>query len=214
MTPSNSFVPFLFQLSLVFDFLHPLFLHLAFFLPSHVPIYISSQSLLSFIFFSLLFPAFVPTLLFCSFVLTPLPLATLHLSSVIPPPFLVPPFSPLSFSPPLSLPLSLSGPSLPLPSSHFIENVWYAGAFYTGMEPPPSLLGLMAGKEQPGRLPVRTFVSARGHAGMCVYGLQLATKRLERMYNPGPAIEKETSKTFPQRCVVKPHLFDSLISGL
>lgn len=90
-----------------------------------------------------------------------------RLSSVIPSPFLVPPFSPLSFPPPPSLSFSLSDPSFPLPPPHFIENVWYAGAFYTGTEPPPPLSGLMAGKEQPGRLLVRTFVSpTRGHAEM------------------------------------------------
>jgi len=73
--------------------------------------------------------------------------------------------------PPQRSPSSL----LPSPSPHFIENVWYAGAFYTGTEPPPCRSGLMAGKEQPGRLPVRTFVSARSHAGM--RGLQLSQPR-------------------------------------
>lgn len=81
---------------------------------------------------------------------------------------LLPPFSPLSFPPLPFLPspcpsfsLRLSaGPFVPFPPPHFIENVWYAGAFYTGTEPPP-LAGLMAGMEQSGRLSVRTFVSAR-----------------------------------------------------
>lgn len=63
----------------------------------------------------------------------------------------------------LHSPLCLSrrslGPSLSSPPPHFIENVWYAGAFYTGTEPPPRRPGLMASKEQPGRLLVRTFVS-------------------------------------------------------
>lgn len=103
-----------------------------------------------------------------------------HLSSVIPSPFLVPPFSPLSFPPPPSLSFSLSDPFFPLPPPHFIENVWYAGAFYTGTEPPPPLSGLMAGKEQPGRLLVRTFVSrTRGHAKIwpstCSQGFEART---------------------------------------
>jgi len=65
----------------------------------------------------------------------PLP-SVLRPSSVISPPFLVPPFAPLSFPP---FPPSSRSPSslLPSPSPHFIENVWYAGAFYTGTEPPP-----------------------------------------------------------------------------
>lgn len=77
--------------------------------------------------------------------------------------YLLPPFSPLSF-PPVPFPPSShclsASPFVPFPPPHFIENVWYAGAFYTGTEPPP-LAGLMAGMEQSGRLPVRTFVSAR-----------------------------------------------------
>ena len=109
-----------------------------------------------------------------------------RLSSVIPLPFLVPSFSPLSFPPPSSLSFSLSDPSLPLPPPHFIENVWYARAFYTGTEPPPPLSGLMAGKEQPGRLLVRTFVSRRrGHDEMwpstCSQGFEARA-----CTNPGP----------------------------
>lgn len=115
-----------------------------------------------------LFPPFAST----SFLRFPSPCPTPprdspRLSSVIPSLFLVPPLSPLSFPPPPSLSFSLSDPFLPLPPPHFIENVWYAGAFYTGTEPPSPLSGLMAGKEQPGRLLVRTFVSRRrGHAEM------------------------------------------------
>lgn len=84
--------------------------------------------------------------------------------------FALPRFSILSFVFPavsLFVFLALWPLSFPLPPPHFIENVWYAGAFYTGTEPPPPLSGLMAGKEQPGRLLVRTFVSrTRGHAEM------------------------------------------------
>lgn len=143
-------------------------IHLAFFLLSHV-LHTSSQFLLSLIFFSLLFPAFVSTLLFCSFVLTPL-IPSRDSPSLFRHSTALPRSSILSF---VFLAASLSA-SLTLPLSPFIifsfhwENVWYAGAFYTGMESPPPLLGLMAGKEQPGRLPVRTFVSARGHA-VCVW---------------------------------------------
>lgn len=114
-----------------------------------------------------------------------------RLSSVIPSPFLVPPFSPLSFPPPPSLSFSLSDPSFPLPPPHFIENVWYAGAFYTGTKPPPPLSGLMAGKEQPGRLLVRTFVSCtRGHAEMwpstCSQGFEArAHARTQAHYREG-----------------------------
>ncbi|TGZ46722.1 Uncharacterized protein DBV15_10804 [Temnothorax longispinosus] len=63
-------------------------------------------------------------------------------------------------------------------------------------EPPPSLSGLMAGKEQPGRLLVRTFVSrTRGHAEMwpstCSQGFEArAHARTQARYREG-------SETFP-----------------
>lgn len=121
-----------------------------------------------------------------------------RLSSVIPSPFLVPSFSPLSFPPPPSLSFSLSDPSLPLPPPHFIENVWYARAFYTGTEPPPPLSSLMAGKEQPGRLLVRTFVSyRRGHAEMWPSTCSQGFEARAHARSPGPTIEKEANKMFP-----------------
>lgn len=125
------------------------------------------------------------------------PRSSPRLSSVILSPFLVPPFSPLSFPPSPSLSFSLSDPSFPLPPLHFIENVWYAGAFYTGTEPPPPLSGLMVGKEQPGRLLVRTFVSrTRGHAEMwpstCSQGFETRAHARTR-----PTIEKEANEMFP-----------------
>ncbi|KYQ47433.1 hypothetical protein ALC60_13554, partial [Trachymyrmex zeteki] len=71
-------------------------------------------------------------------------------------------------------------------------------AFYTGTEPPPPLSSLMAGKEQPGRLLVRTFVSyRRGHAEMWPSTCSQGFEARAHARSPGPTIEKEANKMFP-----------------